>query len=88
MQFDDPFIEMVHVKNKRGNGYVFEHRIVMARHLGRALRSSETVHHINGDRQDNRVENLQLRVKDHGAGIACRCADCGSTNIVPIQLAG
>lgn len=41
-------------------GYVFEHRLIVEEKLQRFLNSSEVVHHINGNRSDNRVENLEV----------------------------
>lgn len=43
-----------------GNKRYYVHRMVMEEHLGRPLRDDEEVHHINGDRTDNRIENLEL----------------------------
>lgn len=75
-----------YMKEKTPKGWMFQHRAVMERAIGRPLRSDEQVHHINGDRADNRLENLQLRVGNHGSGQVLKCTACGGTDLVPVPL--
>ena len=48
--------------------YILEHRYIMETHLERKLLPNETVHHINGVKDDNRLENLELWVSSHPSG--------------------
>jgi hypothetical protein len=57
--------ELARTNDKRN---VMEHRYVMSKHLGRDLLPEETVHHINGIRSENTIENLELFSSRHGPG--------------------
>lgn len=57
-----------HANCKSKKGHIFEHTFIMSQHLGRPLRKGESVHHKNGIRYDNTIENLELWHKGQPAG--------------------
>lgn len=59
---EDPMTVM-----NEATGHVVEHRLVMARHLGRPLLSTEVVHHRNHNLTDNRLQNLRLMTQSEHA---------------------
>jgi transposase len=78
---DDPMAIM-----RTHQGYVKEHRLVMARKLGRPLLDTETVHHRDDNRSNNDISNLQLRHGNHGKHVVLRCRSCGSYDIEHASL--
>lgn len=78
---DNHFPEMLN-----RSGYVLKHRIEMAKYLNRPLTKNESVHHIDGNKENNDISNLQLRIGKHGIGVTYCCQECGSKKLKPIEL--
>lgn len=67
MAVDDDDLPMFRAMQDK-SARILEHRWVMAKHLGRPLFKHENVHHLNGDRGDNRLENLELWERGQPSG--------------------
>lgn len=65
----------------RKNGYIREHRYVMEKHIGRCLKSTEHIHHKDGNKKNNSIDNLEIlgaseHMKSHRRSFGCSVKDC------------
>lgn len=65
------FIKKKEHPNSRSGGYVAEHRLVMEKKIGRYLTKDEIVHHKNGVKTDNKIENLCLMTRSQHTRLHC-----------------
>ena len=68
------YIEVKCEDHPRANsgGYVMEHRLVVEQHLGRLLEDGEVVHHIDGNRKNNEIDNLDIMTNSEHSALHAR----------------
>lgn len=91
-QFGHKVMSKGYILVKTENGYRSEHRLIVEKMLGRSLEIKEVVHHINGIKTDNRIENLHIHSRgEHnhihhvmrGKNKERRCSECGGVWTFP-----
>ena len=75
-EFPEEFWDILEPMSVKKNRRILEHRAVIAISLGRSLTTSETVHHKNGNKLDNALENLELWLGNHGKGVKLKDLKC------------